>query len=181
MITIEQPAMTLNAVANPPIARYQMWNSWDVASSETSEHIVGWSATVARGASAGKLKNLIIQCHGAPGYIGIGAGFTRSNVRLFRDLAGLVEKIWIVACQPAYIDQSSCGNASFCGSDGNLFISEIARHAQCYVVAPTETQINRAMSYPFGRIPSYEGLVLSYGPEGNVTWSHRYPSSWQGE
>lgn len=180
MITIEQPAMTLNAVTNPQIARYQMWNSWDIPSTETSQHIVLWVASVARSASGGKLKNLIIQCHGAPGQLSIGQGFNRSNVGLFQSLSGLVDKIWVVACQPAYIDPS-CGSTAFCSSDGNMFISEIARAAQCYVVAPTETQINYGKTYPFGVIPSYEGLILSYGPGGGVTWSHRYPSSHQGE
>ena len=173
--------MTLNSKVNPPIARYQMWNTWDIDATHSPEHIVGWSATVARRATGGKLKNLVIQSHGAPGSVSIGtSGFTRSNVPLFQALAGLVEKIWIVACQPAYIDPT-CGSNTVCSTDGNLFISEIARHAQCYVVASTETQINYAMTYPFGRLPSFEGLVLSYGPGGNVTWSHRYPSNHQGE
>jgi len=30
-----------------------------------------------------------------------------------------------------------------------------------------------------GKIDSFEGLVLSYCPNGDVTWSHRYPSSWK--
>ena len=181
MITIEQPAMTLNSKVNPAIARYQMWNTWDVDNTNTPEHLVGWSATVARGAQGGKLKNLIIQCHGAPGRLAIGSsGFDRNNIGLFQGLAGLVEKIWVVACQPAYIDPT-CGSNTACLTDGNLFISEMARHAQCYVVASTETQIDYAQTYPFGQLPSFEGLVLSYGPGGNVTWSHRYPSSHQGE
>jgi hypothetical protein len=179
MITIEQPALVLNAVTNPQIARYQMWNTGDVHSNKPSQEVIGWIRIIAGGAPGGKLKNVIIQCHGAPGYLAIGQGFTRTNVGLFQGVAGLVDKIWVVACQPAYIDPT-CGTR-FCSSDGNLFISEMARAAHCYVVAPTETQINRGMTYPFGVIPSYEGLVLSYGPGGDVTWSHRYPSGWQGE
>ncbi|MCB1826598.1 MAG: hypothetical protein KDJ54_19270 [Candidatus Competibacteraceae bacterium] len=181
MITIDQPAMTLNSKVTPPIARYQMWNSWDIDGTHTIAHIVAWVATVARGAPGGKLKNLVIQCHGSPGYIYLGTGsFNRTNVSTMNSWAGLIEKIWVVACRPAYIDPT-CGPTGFCASDGNLLISEMARAAQCYVVASTETQWNIAKTYPFGKIPSYEGLVLSYGPQGNVTWSHRYPSGWQGE
>ena len=184
MITIDQAAMTLNSKVNPPIARYQMWNSWDIDGTHSIEHIVAWVATVAGGAPGGKLKNLVIQCHGSPGCLYqplLGNGtFNRTNVGTMNSWAGLIEKIWVVACRPAYIDPA-CGPTAFCNSDGNMFISEMARAAQCYVVASTETQLNVAKTYPFGKIPSYEGLVLSYGPGGGVTWSHRYPSSWQGE
>jgi hypothetical protein len=178
MITIEQPAMVLNANATPAIARYQMWNSWDVQGTHSPQHIIEWVASVAANAAGQKLKNLVIQCHGAPGFIGIGQGFSRANVNLFSGLAGKVDKIWIVACQPALISTASCAPSAFCSTDGNLFISEMAKSAQCYVVAPTETQWNLAQTYQFGVIPSYEGLVLCYGPGGNITWQRRYPSDW---
>jgi len=180
MITIQQPAMVLNAITRPQIAEYQMWNTWKVNSGVSAEDIIRNCVTVARSTPGLKLKNLVIQCHGAPGQIAIGQGFNCSNVDLFANLRGLVEKIWIVACQPALIP-STCVAGNFCFEDGNLFISEMAQAAHCYVVAPTETQINRAMVYPFGVIPSYEGLVLSYDPSGNITWRHRYPSNHQGE
>ncbi len=170
----------LNSVVNPPIARYQMWNTWDIDSSVPIQHIVDWVGSVARGAPGGKLKSLIFQCHGSPGVLYIGAGtIDRTNVGLLAAWAGLIDKIWVVACQPAYIDPA-CG-PGFCTTDGNLFISQMARAASCYVVASTETQWNVAKTYPFGKLPSYEGLVLSYGPSGGVTWTNRYPSDWQGE
>jgi hypothetical protein len=28
-------------------------------------------------------------------------------------------------------------------------------------------------------MPTFEGLLLSYGPRGDVTWSHRYSSDWR--
>jgi hypothetical protein len=61
-----------------------------------------------------------------------------------------------------------------------MFCSEIAKAAQCYVVASTELQVigsNRTL--PYGCLDTYEGLVLSYGPDGSVTWSHRYPSTYK--
>ena len=60
-----------------------------------------------------------------------------------------------------------------------MFCCEIAKAAECYVVASTELQVigvNRVL--PYGHLDTYEGLVLSYGPGGNVTWSHRYPSTY---
>lgn len=180
MITIQQPAMALNAVTTPEqIARYQMWNSWDVKRNEPSQHIISWVAEVARGAPGGKLKNLVIQCHGAQGHLLIGQGFNRKNVDLFAGLSGLVDKIWVVACKTAYIDPLC--RAAKCSHDGNAFCSEMAQAAQCTVVASTAEQINVRKTYPFGVIPSYEGMVLSYGPNGSVTWSHHYPSTHQGE
>jgi len=181
MITIEQPAMVLNAVTPPPqIARYQMWNSWDVQPAANSGRIIENCRTVARSAPGGKLKNLIIQCHGAPGQISIGQGFDRSNVGLFSGLQGCVELIWIVACQPARISVT-CSPGTFCPADGNLFISEMARAAQCEIIAPTETQTNRSITYAFGMIPSYEGLIVKYNRLGRIYWSQRYPSTHQGE
>ncbi|HEX7815918.1 hypothetical protein [Dyella sp.] len=183
MISIEQPAMVLNAVTSPRIGRLQMWNSWDVSGATTARQIIDWVATVARGAEGGKLKNLVIHSHGIPGAILIGQGFNRNNVGLFSGLSGLVDKIWLVACRPAYIDPScnTTTGTGVCVSDGNMFVSAMARAASCYVVASTETQTELNQTYPFGVITTYEGLVLSYGPAGNVTWSRRYPSQWQGE
>jgi hypothetical protein len=174
MITIEQPAMALNA--SDISRRYQMWNTWNLATSETVPHIFEWVSTVATGATGGKLKALIINCHGAPGMLQMGVGgLWRSNVGWFRHWRDKVDKIWLTACQPGFI--AAPGSAT----DGNLFIGEIAKEANCYVVASTETQWFIAnQTYPYGQIDSYEGLVLSYSPDGAVSWSHRYDSNWSG-
>lgn len=175
MITIEQPAMALNAA--DITRRYQMWNTWNLSPAETVPHIFDWVGTVADGAQGNKLRNLVINCHGAPGMLQLGVGgLWRSNVAWFERWRGKIDKIWLTACQPGFIQGP--GSAS----DGNLFVGEIAKAAQCYVVASTETQwftTNRV--YPFGQIDSYEGLVLSYSPDGAVSWSRRYPSSWSSE
>lgn len=174
MITIEQQAMALNA--DDISRRYQMWNTWDLAANETVPHIFEWVRTVAEGAEGGKLRNLVINCHGAPGYLAMGVGgVRRSNVEQFRQWRNKIDKIWLTACSPGFIQSPGAA------SDGNLFVSEIAQAANCYVVASTETQIFRANhTYPFGRIDTFEGLVLSYGPDGQVSWSHRYDSNWSG-
>jgi hypothetical protein len=177
MITLEQPSMALNDVRD--YAPGQMWNSWYIQPTDTREHIIEWVATVARGASGGKLKNIVFCCHGSPGYLQLGQGFDRRHVPLFTHWAGLVDKIWIRACQFAYIQNPGATPTG----DGNLFCSAIAKNARCYVVASTELQYTKQTTpLPFGQLDSFEGLVLSYGPGGNVTWSHRYPShEWSGE
>lgn len=174
MIDISQPAMGLNDRTRHHI-HVQMWNTWDVPVNDTADHITAWVASVARGASGGKLRNVVFSCHGAPAQIQIGQGFDINNVGLFSRWRGLVDKIWIRCCQVAYI----AGTGPAATNDGNVFCSRMAQEAGCYVVASTELQIGAVgRVLPFGQIDTYEGLVLSYGPAGNITWQHRYPSGY---
>jgi hypothetical protein len=177
MIRLGSPHMGLNDTRTTN--QVQMWNTWRVSTSEAVDHMLGWVAEVARGAPGGKLKNIVFRCHGAPAYLQCGAGISRSDTSKFRVWRGLVDKIWFSACQVGYITPGSSGAPGPANGDGNLFCSEIAREAQCYVVASTELQVigvNRIL--PFGCLDTFEGLVLSYGPGGDVTWSHRYPSTY---
>lgn len=180
MITLEQPSMALNDERHGHMT-VRMWNTWGVRRNDTRQHIIDWVATVATRAQGRKLKNVVFSCHGAPGYLEMGEGFQREHATMFSRWAGLVEKIWFRACSVALIEGSGTN------SDGNLFCSEIARFGRCYVVASTETQWTRPTigdvvwrgghhRLPFGQLDSFEGLVLSYGPDGNVTWSQRYSS-----
>lgn len=165
--------------------KVQMWNTWPVKTTETVEHMIGWVAEVARRAPGGKLNHVVFRCHGRPAYLQCGAGISRADTAKFSAWAGLVDKIWFSACLVAYITPGTTATAgAACGpgpasGDGNLFCSEIAKAAQCYVVAATELQvIGRNRVLPYGKLDTFEGLVLSYGPGGNVTWSHRYPSTY---
>jgi hypothetical protein len=154
--------------------KVRMWNTWNIRKTETRGHILGWVAAVARRAPGGKLKDVVFSCHGNAAYLEMGEGFTRAHTGLFRAWRGLVERIWFRSCSVARI--KSAGSRS----DGNLFCSAIAQAAQCYVVASTELQVattNRVL--PYGQLDTFEGLLLSYGPGGGVTWSHRYPSTYK--
>jgi hypothetical protein len=174
MITLDAPNMGLNDARAP--ARVTMWNTWDVNASESREHIIDWVAHVARNAPGGKLKNVVFSCHGNASIVEMGQGFNRSHATLFAGWAGLVEKIWFRACLVARI--STPGSPTF--GDGNLFCSDIAKAARCHVVAPTELQTEfSGRVLPYSRLDTFEGLLLSYGPNGNVTWSTRYPSTYQ--
>jgi hypothetical protein len=180
VITLEQPSMALND-SNHSHLVVQMWNTWFVQNSDTAEKIIGWVAKVARGAAGGKLKHVVFACHGSPGRLEMGGqGFDRSNTALFGRWAGLVERIWLRACRVAYIQYPGAPVSG----DGNLFCSEIAKAAKCYVVASTETQwalgtTARPHTLEYGRLDTFEGLLLVYGPGGDVTWSHRYSSDWE--
>jgi hypothetical protein len=183
MITLEQPSMALNST-EISWSEILMENTWRVDRNQTREHIVEWVATVARGFRGGKMKNLIINCHGLPGWVGIGQGFNRTHLGMFTAWQGLVQNIWFVAClvaripTAAYQTELNTNYPGFGTGDGNIFCSELAQNVRCYVVAPTEEQRNRG-GYVRGQLPAYEGLLMCYNPQGGVSWSSRYPSDWQ--
>ncbi|MEO3432300.1 hypothetical protein [Inquilinus sp. CAU 1745] len=182
MITLEEPHMGLNDSRTPN--EVQMWNTWNVTQTETVQHMLDWVAEVARGAPGGKLKNLVFRCHGAPAYLHCGAGIRRTDTPRFSAWRGLIEKIWFSACQVGYITPHNgrgCAPGPAQG-DGNMFCSEIAQAAQCHVVASTELQvIGLDRTLPYGKLDTFEGLVLSYNPAGQVSWRHRYPSTYEVE
>jgi hypothetical protein len=55
-----------------------------------------------------------------------------------------------------------------------IFSEEGAMLRRC----PTEIQLEYFRVLPIDMMTSFEGLVLSYGPEGNVTWWDRNPSTY---
>lgn len=177
MFRLERPSMAVNdprrCTNDGNKLRFQMWNTWDIQPGETRGHIVEWVAHVADSAPGGKLKHLVLNCHGAPGYLQLGQGFCIHQLPLLEPWKTKIEKIWLIACEVARIPEGASG-----GSDGNLFCSELAKRVKCYVVASTETQCDITTTQPIDMVTSLEGLVLSYGPAGNITWRSRNPSSW---
>lgn len=171
MYRLDRPSMALNDPRNHK--RFQMGNTWDITQTETRTHMASWIRDVARGTDGRKLKHLVLNCHGSPGYLELGQGVTADGLDEFRILHGLIEKIWIPACRVAAIPGSGSGE-----SDGNIFCSRLARFVGCYVVASTETQCSTPGDIPLDMMPSYEGLILSYGPDGTVTWSDRNASTY---
>jgi hypothetical protein len=194
MFRLERPNMAVNdprvgGTAPPgggaaPRRRFQMWNTWDISATELRAHIIEWVAAVAQRAQGGKLRHLVLSCHGLPGYLMLGEGFDSSHLPLFDQWNGLVEKLWLPNClvaripDPAMKAQLAHDYPTYRTSDGNVFCGEIARRIGGYVVAATETQCEYPSDVPPDMMTSFEGLVLSYGPQGNVTWSSRNRSMW---
>jgi hypothetical protein len=169
MFTLERPNMAVNdprVSAGTDVRRFRMWNTWDIRATETRIHIVQWVARVARSARGGKLKNLVLNCHGNSGSLQLGQGFDGSNTGLFSQWLGLVEKVWLPDCLVAQ------------GVAGDAFCAEMARQAGCYLVAPTEVQCDYFQDVPHDQMTSFEGLVLCYDPTGSIVWQGRNPSTW---
>jgi hypothetical protein len=160
-----------------------MWNTWEVPANDNPDHILGWTANVADGAPGGRLRAVVINCHGfynnttrhGTGGFGLklGTGILRADTPKFSKLNGKVDMIWITACGTARI--SIPGAAG--DGDGNLFCSEIARRSGAYVYAATTLQYHDIF-LGTNRIDDYEGLVLRYNPQGVVDWSHDYGQAW---
>ena len=166
LIPVPFPHMCLNSHNVPP-PDYQMMNTWKVAASESPGKIVGWIAQVAAGAPGGKLATVIFNSHGIPSGILMGSGIRRPDTGLFSALRGLVDRIWIVACRVALI-QNATGPGSTAPGDGNLFCCELAKASGAYVTASTTWQRVDRNDIPPGYIDGWEGAALTYGPEGNV-------------
>jgi hypothetical protein len=175
MITIEQPSLGLNSHHDHHV-HVRMWNTGDVPATKPPNEIAEWIRRVALSAPDGRLRNVVISCHGSPGHIGIGTGIGSGDIPHFGRLAPagrpLVAKFWFRCCQVARIP------ASGGGSDGHQFCSRFASTTKAYVVASTELQWSHGRTLPFGQLDGFEGLVLSYGPDGRISWQNRYRSGW---
>lgn len=184
MIFIQQPSMVINAEDAPII--YSMWNTWTVGSTADPRRMMENVRKVASTAPGGRLRTLIINCHGyyagqgrdaTGGYgLALGTGIFRRNADVFdvlrRDHA-CVHDILITACGAARI---SPVNASGEG-DGHRFCQAIARHSGAHVTAATTMQVvsNFArLTMPGGAIDDWDGLVVKYSPLGTIVWSNNY-------
>ena len=177
MITLESPHMGLNDTR--AVNMVNMSVDVTVALTDNPGPIIETVAARARRARGGKFKNVVFNCHGLSSSLQMGSGFNRRHTILFTNLQGLVDKIWFYACEVA---STVSPGARYVGGGPTPFCSEAARAAQCYVVAFTESQAIRERRngrLPYGQLDTPEGLVRSYGPRGDVTWSHRYPSTYQ--
>jgi hypothetical protein len=176
MFAIEQPAMALNDTRVDNTV--QMSITRTVTPDESITSILGAVVAAAKAAPGGRLKNLVLNCHGTPGQLQMGIGIDRNLTDRFRLLVvndqPLVEMIYLRACLVARID----GPGS--QTDGNLFCCEIAKNAKCKVMASTALQQTRmkksaGMAIPFGMLDQFEGTSLVYGPKGNALASQTNP------
>jgi len=180
-IKIAQPALALNS-HDVPGAEYEMSINWKVPATVTADDVMSWIKGAAATAPGGRLRVVLINCHGyynstdragTGGFgLALGTGIRRADTPKFAAIKGVVDNIWITACGTARITKPGPGEG-----DGNLFCCEIAKQSGAHVVAATTHQDGDSR-LPKGHIDDFEGLVLQYGPLGNVVWSHDYGRSW---
>jgi hypothetical protein len=177
MFPLDQPSMALNDTRVDNTV--QMAITRLVQPNEGVSSILGAVLSAAKEQPGGRLRNLVINCHGLPGELQLGCGITRDLTDRFSMLVvkdkSIVDRIWLRSCLVARID----GPGS--QTDGNLFCSDIAKYAKCIVVASTALQwttIKKSFgqSIPYGMLDKFEGTTLVYGPGGNVLTSETNPT-----
>ncbi len=140
---------------------------------DSRQNIVGAVANLARDGQGGKLKSLVLNCHGAAGYLIMGEGFWNVHTGMFQAWQGLVDTIWITACEIA--SRVPNPNVPAQSGDGFLFCQQMAINARCNVVASLHTQWVPRQTIPNGSVDSFEGRLLCWKPDGNVAWARLYP------
>lgn len=167
MIKLEQPALALHSF-DVPGYKYRMQFTEHLPSNTTVQNVTVKILSYAEQTANNYLRNVVINCHGSPGELHIGAGATinRNNLSLMRLLnfkGQKVETIWIVACQVAGYHQSIV-------KLGSYFCSELAKAAGCFVVAADRMQyVNPRFYIPLGlknHIDNYEGVVYRWDSSG---------------
>jgi len=185
MITITSPSMCLND--SRAAVNYTMDVTRTIRATDTQRIIVNRVVAAAGRATNGRIDNLVLTAHGWPGWFQIGTGLDKNSMAPWADVKDKVFKIWFRGCLIGRIadqDTSSHGDHAALQSlgatsgNGHEFIRDFARLTGCYVVAPTELQGSNRQTYPRGQMDTYEGLVLSYDPQGTISWQRRYPSCW---
>ena len=174
MITLNPPHVALNdSRSNMTL---NMTHNIPVSPNDSAGYIINRVRDIN---ASSQLENVVFNCHGSPGGLQMGTGFSINQALLFRRWRGKVKKVWFYACSVAR--DSSCSCAPGAGTSGSAFCAAVARNARCYVLAPTELQVESAQEMrglPPGSLDTFEGMLLSFDPDGNINWYKRYSSTY---
>ncbi len=186
MIEIPQPSLALNAMNsyvdehyNVPGTLYDMWDTWNVPSTETVDSIMTKIMVMTLLAKE-KVKCLVINSHGfydkglrksgkqklisTGGFgFGIGEGINKDNAHKFSQIKGMVRCIILVSCGTAKKTRTN----SLRG-DGEYLCSTIARAASAYVIAPRITQAATFRKLPKNHIDNFEGEIVRFNSRGEI-------------
>jgi len=179
MIKIDEPALALNDTRLRR-GHYRLSRSIKVRADDSRENLVACVAAIAAGQPGGKLKNLVLNSHALPGLLLMGEGFWEPHAKLFERWSGLIDNIWITACEiasrcPPPPDAELPDWIKGQPGDGYLFCREIAMRARSNVIASMAAQdIPNHQRIPDGYIDAFEGMVLCFRPTGDIAWAHRY-------
>jgi hypothetical protein len=173
---LQQPSMAINDARSP--RRFQMWTTWDITANESRETIIRKIAATAHNAIGGRLKNLVINCHGRPGMMLLGQGFDARYTGLFWGLQGLVDQIVLTGCMTANKEFKSLPppkDPNLHMSNGHIFCSTIAKLTGAYVIASSSFQYDYDKTFPMGEVTELDGIVLCYDTKGKVKWTKVNP------
>ena len=170
MIFMKQPSISLNS-HEVPGPHYKMWKTVSLDEGASPNDIVAKivnASMVSLASGGGRLRNIVINCHGSPGSLATGgsgkAGFSKDNLSIFAPLKPLdVGPIWLVACRAAL------------AAEGIAFCQGLAKAAGTLVVASDDYQeVGIWGSYQlyrgpsFGQIDNYEGMVHLFRADGSI-------------
>jgi hypothetical protein len=168
MIKLKQPALALHA-CDVPGYHYKMQTTWLMDKGASASQLVFWIDWAIRYSDNQRLENVVINCHGTPGFLHIGgswSGFGIEGVKLFEKFkeTKAVGTIWLVACR--VVDSPS---GSHIGED---FCSALARASGAKVIASRDSQrVEGVFDFfrPNNCIDSYEGGALAFYPDGSIS------------
>jgi hypothetical protein len=162
MIKMEQPSLALHS-HNVPGYKYKMWATYTTPKTLPISTLVSWIEWAIDHSPDDNLSNVIINCHGSPGYLHIATGIGVHDLEPFKRLRQKqsIGRIWIVACE---VHKTT----SKLGSD---FCTALARAAAVSVVAADALQYVNESSLPDGYIDDYEGNVYAYDGSGSKSLS----------
>ena len=170
MIKMNQPSLVLHS-CDVPGYKYEMWTSWKMPPGATAHDVVYWINWAVDHSPELALSNVIINCHGSPGYLHVGGSGHKIGVGSLSIFESLRTKdigtIWLVACEVA---QNKGGDS------GKIFCSGLAKAVGCRVIASDKQQhvdfVFEWISSPYGTIDDYEPPVYEFSPAGGWTsWS----------
>jgi hypothetical protein len=173
-VTFPKVTMGWNAAEVEP---FSFDNTMEVSKGHPLMHLVEWTGTVAKGAPGGRLKALVINCHGYYGSdftstldsaggiprtsggfgLNIGEGVNSDNAHLFGKLRGLVDEIHIYACGAAGSPVKRGENMS------SSMCQIIADSSRATVVASLEYQDDVVGPGP-NMAPPMDGQVVRFTP-----------------
>lgn len=177
---IPQPAIAINAFDKDekpnskgeydysvPDCRYKMkLGGDDINQKQDLRNVLGNVKAIAE-ANGGKIKALVINCHGSPGSLWIGNDrITIYNVNLFSIIQDKFDEIYITACGVAW------------GFTGTTFCKQLSRLTNAIIHASMQDQegepINVFRKKLRNKIDPFEGPVYTHYPDGCIEKSIKY-------
>ena len=176
IVTFAPVSMCWNAEDVKP---FKFDNTMTVEKGHPVQHLVDWTAVVARGTREGRLQALVLNCHGHYGFdhqtgvrdsaggipvltggfgLSMGEGIGMTAAKLFGTLAGLVGGIHIYGCGAAAtpLPDTELTNVNIC--------QIMADAARCPVVASTALQPD-VEGPGLNMAPAWVGKVVRFTPQ----------------